>query len=146
MRVRKYQMRDMDNLINMWNEAFDTPNQVPGKEKIDPMSGDAFFRSAKYCGVAVDFGANIHGFYVLLPLQDESVCMGAYAFPQELSDPGVVTDLINDSISAAGREGYKTLRVCALKDGFVSPEKCAEMGFGVVKESEDIVLLSRGLA
>ena len=65
MRVRKYQMRDTDMMISIWNEAVDACEPLPAEGVIDLVGGNAFFAGQSYCGVAVDFGANVHGFYIL---------------------------------------------------------------------------------
>lgn len=117
MRVRKYQMRDTDVMMSIWNGVVEEGNAFPQEKPLDATTGDAFFASQSYCGVAVDFGANVHGLYILHP-NNEGRCghiaNASFAVAPSSRGQNVGEDLVKDCLVQAARLGFKILQFNAV--------------------------------
>ena len=65
--VRKYEPNDIEKMICIWNEVVDEGVAFPQEEKLDSVTGQQFFASQSYCGVAADENNNVVGLYILHP-------------------------------------------------------------------------------
>ena len=66
MQIRKYEEKDLKEMIHIWNEVVEEGVAFPQEEFLDEETGKAFFASQSYCGVADDNG-KITGLYILHP-------------------------------------------------------------------------------
>ncbi len=109
MRVRKYSNRDVAALIDIWNESVHEGDVFFDKELPDAWSGEDKFKEQIYCGIAVDFGGNIHGFYVLHPADEENVVKASFAVRKSSRGQKACSDLVNDCLKIAGEKGFKAI-------------------------------------
>ena len=66
--VRGYSDKDLPKMIEIWNEVVEEGIAFPQEDCLDRKSGEAFFASQTYCGVAEDASSGeIYGLYILHP-------------------------------------------------------------------------------
>ncbi|MBR6381709.1 MAG: GNAT family N-acetyltransferase [Lachnospiraceae bacterium] len=117
MRVRKYSNRDLPDMIAIWNDVVDEGNSFPQEEPLDKKTGTEFFGSQSCSSVAVDFGGNIHGLYILHPNnvgRCSHICNASFAVAPESRGQGVGKDLVNDCIRQAKALGFSILQFNAV--------------------------------
>lgn len=51
-KIRKYEKKDLPEMIRIWNEVVEDGVAFPQEELLDKVSGRAFFAQQTYCGVA----------------------------------------------------------------------------------------------
>ncbi len=64
--IRKYEEKDINKMIEIWNEVVEDGIAFPQEDLLDDVSGREFFESQSYTGVAEDDG-QIVGLYILHP-------------------------------------------------------------------------------
>ena len=66
--VRAYEKKDLESMIQIWNEVVEEGVAFPQEEFLDEITGAEFFASQTYCGVAEDENNHtVHGLYILHP-------------------------------------------------------------------------------
>ena len=127
MRVRKYQMRDTDAMMAIWNGVVEEGNAFPQEEPLDASD------TQSYCGVAVDFAANVHGLYILHPNNEGRcghICNASFAVAPDSRGQKVGEDLVKDCIVQAGKLGFKILQFNAVVTSNEAANKLYEkLGF-----------------
>ncbi|MCR4617298.1 MAG: GNAT family N-acetyltransferase [Lachnospiraceae bacterium] len=115
MRVRKNANRDIPVMIETWNDTQSEGGAWSGKEMYDANTGDDFFTSLTYCGVAVDFGGNIHGFYALNKKNDTEA-EALFVVRKASRNQKVGQDLMNDCLKVAKDKGFVQIILEDVKD------------------------------
>lgn len=66
--IRKFEDRDLESMIEIWNEVVEEGIAFPQEELLDKNTGEVFFHGQTYCGIAenTDTG-EILGLYILHP-------------------------------------------------------------------------------
>ena len=64
--IRKYTEKDISEMVHIWNEVVEDGEAFPQEEFLDDKTGEEFFASQTYCGVA-DNDGKIVGLYILHP-------------------------------------------------------------------------------
>lgn len=54
--IRKYEEKDLQQMIDIWNEVVEDGIAFPQEDFLDSASGKEFFESQSYTGVAEDDG------------------------------------------------------------------------------------------
>ena len=65
--VRKYEDKDLSDMIRIWNEVVEDGVAFPQETPLDKTSGKEFFAAQTYCGVAVTDSSETAGLYILHP-------------------------------------------------------------------------------
>ena len=66
--IRKYEEKDLNQMIEVWNEIVEEGISFPQEELLTIESGVAFFAEQTYTGVAVEEETEkIYGLYILHP-------------------------------------------------------------------------------
>lgn len=130
MRVREYQHRDIASMTDIWNEAVDEGDAFENEEKLEALGAEKFFSELTYCGVAVDFGGNLHGLYILKKTEAEGVAEAEFAVKSPSRNMKAGADLVNDCIKNAKAKGFTSVVLCAVveKNPVVS-HLCEKFGF-----------------
>lgn len=66
MKIRKYEDKDLPEMIEIWNSIVREGIAFPQEEELNSISGSEFFSSQSYCGIAEENG-EILGLYILHP-------------------------------------------------------------------------------
>ena len=97
--VRKYEPNDIEKMICIWNEVVDEGVAFPQEEKLDSVTGQQFFASQSYCGVAADENNNVVGLYILHPNnvgRCGHICNASYAVASSCRGKHIGEMLVTD--------------------------------------------------
>ncbi len=115
-KVRRYAPSDAAAASAVWNEVVEEGNAFPQDEPLDEISGDEFFRSQSYTGVACD-GGEIVGLYILHPNnvgRCGHICNASYAVRSDMRGKRIGAVLVKDCMEKARELGYGILQFNAV--------------------------------
>ena len=117
MQIRKYKTDDIQQMITIWNEIVDEGIAFPQEELLDETTGEQFFSSQSYCGVAADENGNIFGLYILHPNnvgRCGHICNASYAVSSSCRGQHIGEKLVRDCIWKAKECGFLILQFNAV--------------------------------
>lgn len=129
--VREYRAGDLPAMIRIWNEVVEDGIAFPQEDFLDGESGEAFFASQTYCGVAVlsddDAAAGsgsgagsrgtIVGLYILHPNnvgRCGHICNASYAVDGAVRGRHIGEKLVLDCLNEARKHGFRVLQFNAV--------------------------------
>lgn len=115
--VREYRSEDVISAVEIWNEIVRAGNAFPQLDLLDEKTGDEFFRSQSYTGIAADENGEIVGLYILHPNnvgRCGHICNASYAVKSGLRGNHIGETLVRDCIAAAKRLGFGILQFNAV--------------------------------
>ena len=116
--VRKYEEKDISQMITIWNEVVEDGIAFPQKELLDENSGTAFFGEQTYCGVAEDReSGQLHGLYILHPNnvgRCGHICNASYAVRSQARGQHIGELLVKDCLRQGKEEGFRILQFNAV--------------------------------
>lgn len=132
--VRKFEKKDIPYMIDIWNEVVEDGIAFPQKEPLDEISGEEFFSSQTYCGVACDGDeGEIYGLYILHPNnvgRCGHISNASYAVKSTARNMGIGRKLVTDCMTQAGKNGYRILQFNAVvKTNYQARHLYEELGF-----------------
>ena len=116
MTVREYQTGDLGQMIAIWNEIVEEGVAFPQEELLDEKSGERFFSSQSYCGVAADDG-RVVGLYILHPNnvgRCGHICNASYAVSSSCRGQHIGEKLVLNCIRKAKEIGFGILQFNAV--------------------------------
>ena len=116
MLIRKYESRDIPQMISIWNEIVEEGIAFPQEECLNEESGKMFFASQSYTGVAEN-GDRIVGLYILHPNnvgRCGHICNASYAVSSQCRGLHIGEMLVQDCIKQAAKIGFKILQFNAV--------------------------------
>lgn len=121
--IRKYEEKDLDAMIDIWNEVVEEGIAFPQEECLTRETGKEFFAGQSYCGVAEDTENNrVLGLYILHPNnvgRCGHICNASYAVVKECRGFHIGEMLVKDCIRQAAEIGFKVLQFNAVVAGNV---------------------------
>ena len=117
MQIRKYTSADLQQMITIWNEIVDEGIAFPQEETLDEATGEQFFSSQSYCGVAADENGNVSGLYILHPNnigRCGHICNASYAVSSSCRGQHIGEKLVRDCIQKAKECGFLILQFNAV--------------------------------
>lgn len=117
MQIRKYTIDDLRQMIDIWNEIVDEGIAFPQEELLDDKTGEEFFSSQSYCGVAADESGNVVGLYILHPNnvgRCGHICNASYAVSSSCRGQHIGEKLVRDCIHKAKEIGFQILQFNAV--------------------------------
>ncbi|MBP5580859.1 MAG: GNAT family N-acetyltransferase [Ruminococcus sp.] len=117
MQIRKYTSADLQQMITIWNEIVDEGIAFPQEETLDEATGEQFFSSQSYCGVAADENGNVSGLYILHPNnigRCGHICNASYAVSSSCRGQHIGEKLVRDCIRKAKECGFLILQFNAV--------------------------------
>lgn len=117
MTIRKYSADDLKQMIGIWNEVVEEGIAFPQEETLNDESGEAFFSSQSYCGVAVDDCGSVVGLYILHPNnvgRCGHICNASYAVSSSFRGQHIGEKLVTDCIRKAKKIGFEILQFNAV--------------------------------
>ena len=117
MTIRKYSPDDLKQMISIWNEIVEEGIAFPQEELLNDDTGETFFSSQSYCGVAVDDSGSVVGLYILHPNnvgRCGHICNASYAVSSSCRGQHIGEKLVTDSIRKAKEIGFGILQSNAI--------------------------------
>ena len=135
MQVREYTKQDLPDMIRIWNEVVEDGIAFPQEELLDAESGDAFFASQSYCGVAEEDG-KVYGLYILHPNnvgRCGHICNASYAVSSDARGRHIGEMLVKDCLRMGRELGFRVLQFNAVVESNVHARHLYErLGVGAV--------------
>ena len=116
MNVRRYEEKDLPDMIRIWNDIVEEGIAFPQEDLLDEQSGAGFFSSQSLSAVAEEDG-KILGLYILHPNnvgRCGHICNASYAVDKDLRGRHIGESLVKDCIKSAGEIGFKVLQFNAV--------------------------------
>lgn len=117
MLVRKFEIKDIEQMISIWNEVVEDGIAFPQEELLNAKTGLDFFSSQSYCGVAVDNDDSVLGLYILHPNnvgRCGHICNASYAVSSSQRGKHIGEQLVLDCIKTAKSIGFRVLQFNAV--------------------------------
>lgn len=116
-KIREYSPKDALSAVEIWNEIVRAGNAFPQIDLLDEETGDEFFKSQSYTGIAADENGEIVGLYILHPNnvgRCGHLCNASYAVKSGLRGNHIGEALVRDCIATAKRLGFGILQFNAV--------------------------------
>lgn len=130
--IRKYEEKDINKMIEIWNEVVEDGIAFPQEDLLDAVSGREFFESQSYTGVAEDDG-QIVGLYILHPNnvgRCGHICNASYAVSSKCRGLHIGEKLVIDCLSKGKELGFRVLQFNAVVESNVHARHLYErLGF-----------------
>lgn len=137
--IREYSPKDVLSAVEIWNEVVEAGTAFPQLELLDVKTGDEFFHSQSFTGIAVDENSEIVGLYILHPNnvgRCGHICNASYAVKSGLRGRHIGESLVRDCIKTAKRLGFGILQFNAVvrsnKPALALYEKLGFVQLGVI--------------
>ena len=114
--IREYEEKDLQQMINIWNEVVEDGIAFPQVDLLDDISGKEFFGSQSYTGVAEDDG-QVVGLYILHPNnigRCGHICNASYAVNSKYRGRHIGEKLVMDCLSKGRELGFRVLQFNAV--------------------------------
>lgn len=116
--VRAYRKEDIKAAIAIWNEVVEDGQAFPQKELLNEQSGNEFFMSQSYTGIAYDMeNGEVVGLYILHPNnvgRCGHICNASYAVKSEKRGLHIGELLVKDCLDKAKALGFRILQFNAV--------------------------------
>ena len=130
--IRKYEEKDLQQMIDIWNEVVEDGIAFPQEDFLDSASGKEFFESQSYIGVAEDDG-RIVGLYILHPNnvgRCGHICNASYAVKSKCRGQHIGEKLVSDCLLKAKDIGFRILQFNAVVESNIHARHLYErLGF-----------------
>lgn len=117
-KIRNYTTEDTKGAVNIWNSVVAEGAAFPQTELLTPDSGEAFFLSQSYTGIAYgEETGEIVGLYILHPNnvgRCGHICNASYAVASTLRGQHIGEQLVRDCMKTAKSLGYRILQFNAV--------------------------------
>ncbi|MBO5377837.1 MAG: GNAT family N-acetyltransferase [Ruminiclostridium sp.] len=116
--VRKYTAEDLPQMIEIWNEIVEEGIAFPQEELLSADSGEEFFASQTFTGVAEDKDSGkILGLYILHPNnigRCGHICNASYAVNSQYRGLHIGEKLVTDCMEKGKENGFRILQFNAV--------------------------------
>ncbi|MBP5411186.1 MAG: GNAT family N-acetyltransferase [Lachnospiraceae bacterium] len=132
MQVREYTKQDLPDMIRIWNEVVEDGIAFPQEELLDTESGETFFASQSYNGVAEEDG-KVYGLYILHPNnigRCGHICNASYAVSSDVRGRHIGEMLVKDCLRMGRELGFRVMQFNAVVESNVHARHLYErLGF-----------------
>ena len=116
--VRKYEEKDLPDLIRIWNEVVEDGVAFPQEEYLNEETGRNFFAEQTYTAAAVDKeSGKVYGLYILHPNnigRCGHICNASYAVRREVRGEHIGEKLVLDCLAQAKVKGFRIMQFNAV--------------------------------
>ena len=116
--IRQYAQRDAAPAAEIWNEVVEDGKAFPQMEKLDEVTGHAFFTEQTYTGVAYDAATGaLVGLYILHPNnvgRCGHICNASYAVSRDARGLHIGEKLVLDCLAQGKAHGFRILQFNAV--------------------------------
>ena len=116
MKVREYTVKDIPDMIRIWNQVVEDGVAFPQEECLDGQTGPEFFAAQDYCGVAEE-DDRIWGLYILHPNSFGRlghIANASYAVDSDCRGRHIGEKLVTDCLAQAKRLGFSLMQFNAV--------------------------------
>ena len=118
LKIEAYSEKFINDAIAIWNDIVEDGIAFPQKETLDPQSGDAFFKSQSFTGIAIDTDSGeVVGLYILHPNnvgRCGHISNASYAVKKNKRGQHIGEFLVKDCLAKAKEIGFKILQFNAV--------------------------------
>ena len=114
--IRKFSPGDTDDAVKIWNGIVEEGESFPQEYYLDRKSGEAFFSSQSFTGIAV-LGGRAVGLYILHPNNEGRcghICNASYAVVPEMRGGHIGEKLILHSLKKGRELGFTLMQFNAV--------------------------------
>lgn len=134
MTIRAYESKDIDKMIEIWNEVVEEGAAFPQTDLLNRETGAVFFSNQTYCGVAVDnFSQEVCGLYILHPNnigRCGHIGNASYAVSSARRGQHIGEKLVTDSLVQAKKHGFRLMQFNAVVESNQAARRLYErLGF-----------------
>jgi len=130
--IRRYEEKDIEAMIRIWNEIVEEGIAFPQEECLDKKTGAEFFASQSYTGVA-EIDGKIMGLYILHPNnvgRCGHICNASYAVSSEARGKHIGEKLVLDCLKMGKELGFRVLQFNAVVESNIHARHLYErLGF-----------------
>ena len=116
--IREFNEKDISKMVSIWNEVVEEGVAFPQEEYLDEKTGEEFFASQSYCGVAENVNTGeVLGLYILHPNnigRCGHICNASYAVSSGCRGLHIGEKLVMDCMEQAGKIGFRVLQFNAV--------------------------------
>lgn len=116
--IKQYTKADIADAVKIWNEVVEEGTAFPQDTPLDETSGDEFFTSQSFTGLAYDTDSGeIVGLYILHPNnvgRCGHICNASYAVRSDLRGRHIGEILVKHCIEKGGSLGFRILQFNAV--------------------------------
>ena len=118
LKIEAYSEKFINDAIAIWNDIVEDGIAFPQKETLDPQTGDAFFKSQSFTGIAIDTDSGeVVGLYILHPNnvgRCGHISNASYAVKKNKRGQHIGEFLVKDCLAKAKEIGFKILQFNAV--------------------------------
>ena len=130
--IRKFESKDLKQMIEIWNEIVEEGIAFPQEESLDESTGRVFFESQSFTGIA-EIDGQIVGLYILHPNnvgRCGHICNASYAVSSKCRGQHIGEKLVVDCLEKAKELGFKVLQFNAVVESNIHARHLYErLGF-----------------
>ncbi len=132
--IRSYEERDLESMIQIWNEVVEEGIAFPQEEFLNDITGAEFFASQTYSAVAEDENSHVvYGLYILHPNnvgRCGHICNTSYAVSSKKRGQHIGEQLVLDSLDQARKHAFTILQFNAVVESNIYARRLYErLGF-----------------
>ena len=140
--IREFKKADRKDAASIWNRVVEDGVAFPQMELLDEQTGEEFFRSQSYTGVAFDRATGVMvGLYILHPNnvgRCGHICNTSYAVRADVRGQHIGEQLVRHSLEMGKKLGFRILQFNAVvADNYAALHLYKKLGFvqlGVIPE------------
>ena len=118
LKIEAYSEKHINDAIAIWNDIVEDGIAFPQKEMLDPQTGDAFFKSQSFTGIAIDADSGeVVGLYILHPNnvgRCRHISTASYAGKKNKRGQHIGEFLVKDCLAKAKEIGFRILQFNAV--------------------------------
>lgn len=117
-KIRQYTKSDIKEAVKIWNEVVEEGAAFPQTELLTEVSGDEFFRSQSFTGIAYNVQrGEITGLYILHPNnvgRCGHICNASYAVRSDIRGKHIGEALVKHCMETGKKLGFRILQFNAV--------------------------------
>jgi len=117
-KIEAYSEKYINEAIAIWNDIVEDGIAFPQKETLDPQTGDMFFKSQSFTGIAIDADSGVVvGLYILHPNnvgRCGHISNASYAVKKNKRGQHIGEQLVKDCLEQAKKHGFGILQFNAV--------------------------------
>ncbi len=118
-KIEQYNTKYINDAVEIWNDIVEDGVAFPQTELLNPQTGDGFFKSQSFTGIALDTdsGGEVVGLYILHPNnvgRCGHISNASYAVRKDKRGQHIGEILVKDCLAKAKEIGFRILQFNAV--------------------------------